>query len=162
MLPDVDGEAAVAGHRVLVGALQGDGGFGSSTDFTAEDHRLPKRTHHVWQGVEELWSHCTQETSLLFKTPPHKNPLIHLNSFTILYIMHFFNLPSLSLRYLDITDPAKTGIILALCRHTRWIKWDPALYGCQIFHWGCRLGAQPCETDQHNVIHHQSGTIQHR
>lgn len=24
VLPDVDGEAAVAGHRVLVGALQGD------------------------------------------------------------------------------------------------------------------------------------------
>lgn len=46
-LPDVYGEAVVAGHRVLVGALQGDGGFGSSTDFTAEDHGLPERTHHV-------------------------------------------------------------------------------------------------------------------
>lgn len=47
VLPDVDGEAAVAGHWVLVGALQGDGGFGSPTDFTAENHRLPERTHHV-------------------------------------------------------------------------------------------------------------------
>ena len=46
-LPDVYGEAAVAGHRVLVGAFQGDGGFGSSTHFTAEDHSLPERTDHV-------------------------------------------------------------------------------------------------------------------
>lgn len=63
VLPDVYGEAAVAGHWVLVRALQGDGGFGSSTDFTAEDYSLPERTHHVWQRDEELWSHCTQKTS---------------------------------------------------------------------------------------------------
>lgn len=133
VLPDVDGEAAVAGHRVLVGALQGDGGFWSSTDFTAEDHRLPKRTHHVRQGVEELWSHCTQETSLntsffVLKTPikTHLFTLIHclyciLRTLNV-ECLYFFNLHSLPLKYLDITDPAKTGIILALCRHTRWIK----------------------------------------
>lgn len=47
VLPDIYGEAAVAGHWVLVGAFQGDRGFGSTTHFTAEDHRLPKCTHHV-------------------------------------------------------------------------------------------------------------------
>lgn len=47
VLPDVYGEAAVAGHWVLVGALQGDGGFRSSTDFTTEDYSLPEGTHHV-------------------------------------------------------------------------------------------------------------------
>lgn len=47
LLPDVYGEAAVAGHRVLVGAFQGDGGFGSSTDFTAENYSFPKCTHHI-------------------------------------------------------------------------------------------------------------------
>jgi len=47
LLPDVDGEAAVAGHRVLVGALQGHRGFGSSTDFAAEDDSLSERTNHV-------------------------------------------------------------------------------------------------------------------
>ncbi len=47
VLPDVYGKAAVAGHWVLIWALQGHGGFGSSTDFTAEDYSLPERTHHV-------------------------------------------------------------------------------------------------------------------
>lgn len=46
-LPDVYGEPAAAGYRVLIGAFQSDGGFGSSTDFTAQNHRLPKRTHHI-------------------------------------------------------------------------------------------------------------------
>lgn len=63
MLPDVDGEAAAAGYRVLIGAFQSDGGFGSSADFTAENHRLPERAHHVRQRVEEFWSHCAQEAS---------------------------------------------------------------------------------------------------
>lgn len=64
LLPDVDGEAAAAGYRVLIRAFQSDGGFGSSTDFTAENHRLPKRAHHIWQRVEEFWSHCAQEAPL--------------------------------------------------------------------------------------------------
>lgn len=55
--PDVNGETAVAGHRVLVGALQGDGGFGSSTRFAAEDHRLPEGTHDVGERHQELRSH---------------------------------------------------------------------------------------------------------
>lgn len=57
--PDVDGEATVAAHGVLVGTLQGDGGFGSSAHFTAEHHGLAKCTRHVRQGVEELRSHCS-------------------------------------------------------------------------------------------------------
>lgn len=65
VLPDVYGEAAVAGHWVLVGALQGDGGFGSSTDFTAEDYSLPECTHHIRQRYKKLWSHCTQEACKL-------------------------------------------------------------------------------------------------
>lgn len=63
--PDVDGEAAVAAHGVLVGTLQGDGGFGSSAHFTAEHHGLAKRTHHVRQGVEELRSHCMHGNTTL-------------------------------------------------------------------------------------------------
>lgn len=47
LLPDVHGEAAAAGHRVLIGPFQSDAGFGPSADFTAEDHRLPKGTHHI-------------------------------------------------------------------------------------------------------------------
>lgn len=62
VLPDVYGEAAVAGDGALVGAFQGDGGFGSPADFAAEDDSLPESTHHVWQRDEELWSHCSQET----------------------------------------------------------------------------------------------------
>lgn len=56
--PDVDGEAAAAAHWVLVGTLQGDTGFGSSTHFAAEHHRLAERAHHVRQRGEELWGHC--------------------------------------------------------------------------------------------------------
>lgn len=46
-LPDVHGEAAAAGHRVLIGPFQSDAGFGPSADFAAEDHRLPEGAHHV-------------------------------------------------------------------------------------------------------------------
>lgn len=45
--PDVHGEAAAAGYRVLIGAFQSDGGFGPPADFTAENHRLPEGAHHV-------------------------------------------------------------------------------------------------------------------
>lgn len=47
LLPDVHGEAAAAGHRVLIGPFQSDAGFGPCADFTAEDHRLPKGAHHI-------------------------------------------------------------------------------------------------------------------
>lgn len=47
LLPDVYGEATVAGHWILVWAFQGDRGFGSSTHFAAEDDGLSERTHHV-------------------------------------------------------------------------------------------------------------------
>lgn len=46
-VPDVNGEAAVTGDWVLVRTLEGDGGFGSSTNFTAEDHGLSERTDHI-------------------------------------------------------------------------------------------------------------------
>ena len=91
VLPDVYSEAAVAGHRVLVGALQGDAGFGSSTHFAAEDYSFPERTHNVWQRDEELRSHCTQETHHWVLTPqPFLQFLVGTKHFTLNYSLQNF------------------------------------------------------------------------